>query len=70
MPSTANEAVGLAEVGCLAIPQAVRVRSVTGEPYDRIVGYTLGDKPPPITASDMAGPEPQLVPAVEDDIPF
>ena len=70
VPSTADEAVELAEAGSLAQPLAVKVRSVTGEPYDRIVGHTLGDRPPPVTAGDLAGPEPQPADAVEDDIPF
>lgn len=45
VPDTAEQAVTLAEVGVLAATKAITVRSVTGEDFDRIVGYELGEKP-------------------------
>jgi len=45
LPDNAEEAVRLAEAGALCRTLAVTVRSVTGEKYDRIVGYKLGEKP-------------------------
>lgn len=70
VPSTADEAVELAEAGSLAPTLAVKVRRVTGEPYDRVIGHTLGDRPPAVTAGDLASTEPQYAPTSEDDIPF
>ena len=64
VPDTAEEAVELAQAGCLTPTSAITVRSVAGEQYDRIVRHTLGDQPSP----DLVG-DPQYVPA-EDDIPF
>ena len=46
VPDTAEEAVYLARDGALAQTLSVTVRSVTGEKYDRIVGYELDGKPP------------------------
>jgi len=56
VPETAERAVEIAEAGGLAITQRIVVRTVAGEKYDRIVGYTLGPKPEPIeeTAGDLA----------------
>jgi len=45
LPDNAEEAVRLAEAGALSKTLAVTVRSITGEKYDRIVGYKLGEKP-------------------------
>ena len=64
VPETAEEAVELAQTGCLTPTSAITVRSVAGEKYDRIVQHTLGDRP----TLDLVG-DPQYVPA-EDDIPF
>jgi DNA repair protein RadD len=44
-PSSAAEAVALAEAGCLAEPVWVTVRQTAGEEFDRIVDYHLSDKP-------------------------
>lgn len=60
VPGTAEEAVEIAEAGGLAVPEVVTVRSVVGEPYDRIVGCKLGAVP----ESAFAGP------ADLDDVPF
>jgi DNA repair protein RadD len=44
-PFTAEEAVQLAEAGALATPERITVRSVEGEPYDRIIDHELGPIP-------------------------
>ncbi len=44
-PATAREAVMLAEDGALAKTNAITVRSVSGEKFDRIIRYNVGDKP-------------------------
>jgi DNA repair protein RadD len=44
-PDNVEEAVRLAEAGALSKTLSVTVRSVTGEKYDHIVGYKLGEKP-------------------------
>ncbi len=71
VPTSADEAVALAEAGSLAPTQAVQVRRIAGEQYDRIISYRLGDKPPAVSGGDMAYSEPKYVPAPPDDeIPF
>ena len=45
VPDTAVEAVEPARSGALADTSRIKVRSVAGERFDRIVGWTLGDKP-------------------------
>lgn len=71
VPAMVDDACQLAEAGSLAQIVSIQVRHVAGQPYDRIVGYQLGDKPPAVTVGDMTGPEPQYVPAAPDDeIPF
>ncbi|HNO77616.1 MAG TPA: DEAD/DEAH box helicase family protein [Phycisphaerae bacterium] len=47
LPSTADDAVTLAEAGALAQTQSITVRSVAGEQFDRIIDYQLGSIPPP-----------------------
>jgi DNA repair protein RadD len=48
VPNTAERAVELAEAGALAPTEAITVRSIAGEKYDRIVGYRLGPVPEPV----------------------
>jgi hypothetical protein len=43
-----DQAVRLAEAGSLSIPLNIVVRKVGGENFDRIIKYTLPDKPPAI----------------------
>ena len=63
--------MGICEGGGIGNTLSVQVRRVAGEPYDRIIGHTLGEKPPAMAAGDLAGPEPEYVPAIsDDDIPF
>ncbi len=44
-PSSAEEALDLAEAGLLAFPESIVVRSIAGEPYDRIIKHQLGRIP-------------------------
>jgi DNA repair protein RadD len=62
VPETAQRAVDLANAGALAIPKAITVRTVTGERFERIVDYELGEKPEPVGVSEDA--------EAMDDIPF
>ncbi|GAB6166173.1 hypothetical protein JCM19992_21730 [Thermostilla marina] len=50
VPETAERAVEIAEGGGVAWTEKIVVRSVVGEKYDRIVGYTLGEMPKPVPA--------------------
>ena len=45
IPSTAREAVALANEGLLAKPLRITVKSVAGEKFDRITKCELGDRP-------------------------
>jgi DNA repair protein RadD len=45
IPSTAREAVALANDGMLAVPLAITVKSVAGEKFDRITKCVLGERP-------------------------
>jgi DNA repair protein RadD len=62
VPETAEEAVALAQHGRLAPTREITVRSVTGEDYDRIISYELGDIPPLSDDQDL--------PADALDFPF
>jgi DNA repair protein RadD len=72
-PSNVEEAVELAERDQLAMPRSIKVRSVAGEKFDRIVHYDLGPKPDADDDWGFIGDEddnfPAYVPA-DDDIPF
>jgi DNA repair protein RadD len=75
MPDSAEDAVALAQAGRLAPTLEITVRSATGEDYDRIVGYQLGDTPPPLDEQDL--PEGALdfpfgynAVAAEEEIPW
>jgi len=45
IPQTAREAVALANEGLLASPDAITVKSVAGEKFDRITKCVLGERP-------------------------
>jgi DNA repair protein RadD len=62
VPETAEDAVALAKKDCLAPTREITVRRTPGEDYDRIIGYVLGDIPPPPDESNL--PEDAL------DFPF
>lgn len=63
MPSTARDAVDIANAGGVAATHKITVRKVTGEPFDRIVAYELGEKPEPLPLDAIAGFD-------ESEIPF
>jgi DNA repair protein RadD len=44
-PTSAEEAVARAKAECLAPTHSIRIRSVSGVEYDRVVGHELGDIP-------------------------
>jgi DNA repair protein RadD len=54
IPATAQEAVDIASAGGLAFTKAVSVRSVSGEKFDRIVDYELGEKPEAVSVEERA----------------
>ncbi len=73
VPDSAQEAVAIAQAGGLCRTLAITVRSVTGEQYDRIVDYALGEKPSGgVLAESYVGSNEadDLPPIPEDDIPF
>ena len=45
VPDTAEEAVRYADSGAICRTRRITVRSVTGEEFDRIIGYELDEKP-------------------------
>lgn len=63
VPATAQEAVDIADAGGLAFTKSITVRSVSGERFDRIVDYELGEKPEPVVLDNTQ--QPSL-----DEIPF
>lgn len=73
MPDNVDDAVDLANAGAVAETLSIKVRSVAGEKYDRIVDYELGPKPDTVDsgfpASTPSHEVSEYVPA-DDDIPF
>ena len=65
VPDSVERAVELAHSGALATTTAVTVRSVAGEPYERIIDYELGELPEPLPADAYGSSDESL-----DDIPF
>jgi DNA repair protein RadD len=55
VPATVEQAIELAEGGTLAPTLAITVRSVAGEPFERIVDYELGDVSEVVGVSDRRG---------------
>ena len=55
VPTTAAEAVEIANAGRLASTTSITVRSVSGEDYDRIIDHELGPIPEPTGDADDAG---------------
>ena len=70
VPDTAEEAVALAQAGRLAPTREITVRSVTGEDYDRVIGYELGDIPPPLEGEHLADDALGDLPENALDFPF
>ncbi len=52
IPDTAEQAVNVANAGGLAPTKTITVRTVAGEPYERIVDYELGEKPEAATVDE------------------
>jgi DNA repair protein RadD len=65
VPDTAERAVELAQDGALAATLSITVRSVAGEPYERIVDYQLGPVPEPLPAEVL-----EFYEEAPDAIPF
>lgn len=63
VPSTAQEAVDIIQGGGLAPTLEITVRAVAGEPYERIVGYSLGPMPEALSAAEPGNYD-------SDEIPF
>lgn len=67
-PTTAEEAVELAEMGALAPTMAITVMHKPGDKFDRVVAYRLGDKPPRLESADEL---PEYAPPIDaDEVPF
>lgn len=62
VPVTAEQAVDIANAGGIATTETVTVRSVAGEPFDRIIAYTLGPMPESLPAGFLN--------RSSDDVPF
>jgi DNA repair protein RadD len=65
VPDSAERAVELAQNGALATTLSITVRSVAGEPYDRITDYELGSVPEPVPAEVL-----EFHQEAPDEIPF
>jgi len=50
VPATAQRAVDIANGGGVCPTKRITVRSVTGEKFDKIIAYELGEKPEPVPA--------------------
>lgn len=76
MPDNVDDAVDLADAGALAETLSIKVRSVAGEKFDRIVDYELGPKPDtvesdlPASTASHEMPEYVPFPGADDEIPF
>lgn len=57
VPDTAERAVEIAEAGGLCPTHGIAVRTVTGERFDRIVGYDLGARPDAVPVGDVFAAE-------------
>jgi len=66
VPDTAERAVEISEGGGVAAAKTITVRSVAGEPYERIVDYDLGPMPEPVPAEVLDFYEE----SPDDEIPF
>ncbi|WP_235908789.1 DEAD/DEAH box helicase [Roseiconus nitratireducens] len=57
-PTTAEDALELADVGLLATPESITVRSISGQKYDRIIKQSLGEIPSFAMTNDEDDPVP------------
>jgi DNA repair protein RadD len=67
-PTSAAEAVAMANAGCLAEPVQITVRQTAGEDFPRIVAYRLGDKPEPREPGEDRD-EPYVCTTLDDEEP-
>jgi DNA repair protein RadD len=74
VPEYVEDAVALAEAGALAPTHKITVTSVSGQKYNRITGYELGDKPPLLPneyrEQVQESPGQHAYEYDDDDIPF
>jgi DNA repair protein RadD len=63
VPDTAERAAEIAESGGVAYAEKITVRTVSGEKYDRVVGYKLTPIPKPLPFHESIGYD-------EEEIPF
>jgi len=63
VPATAQHAVDIANAGGVAAIRRITVRHMSGEKYDRIIDYELGEKPEPVPLEVAMG-------CSDDEIPF
>ncbi len=70
VPDTAEQAVAICEAGGIAPTEAITVRSVTGEDFDRITDYRLGPIPPHLDGDDYRDPDHAEPTWDEEDVPF
>jgi DNA repair protein RadD len=74
VPETTQDTVTLACQGVLAKTNTVMVRSISGEKYDRVIGYDIGNKPDYIPEpgwNDVETVPPELdYEFADEDIPF
>jgi len=75
VPDTAEDAVHYARAGALAETKSITVRSVSGEEFDRIIGYELGEvpfyrEPGWDDLDENEAPEPVGSALDDEDIPF
>jgi len=61
-PDTAERAVEIAEGGGLAHTEKITIRNITGEKYDRVVGYKLGPMPEPLPV--------EVLEFYDEEVPF
>ena len=60
VPATAQRAVDVANNGGVALTTAIVVRSIAGEPHDRIIDYELGPLPEAVPVVITVGPSKAL----------
>lgn len=76
VPTTAAEAVAVADAGGLAVTKAITVRSVGGEEYDRVTAHELGPIPEAVERASPAADDPLDFPfgynvaTTEEEIPW
>ncbi|MCL2623488.1 MAG: DEAD/DEAH box helicase [Planctomycetaceae bacterium] len=70
-PDTADLAVRIAKAGGLAETNSIVVRKVTGEHFNRIIKYSLGEKPAPVSENlapvEVFNSDTDFL---DDDVPF